>query len=241
MKNQYFGDTRDLFKYDLVLELLTKLSELKQFTFIPMLTENEKSSHGEKTNYELAKAGNKRKRLIEFLTECLENGRRDIREIEPFFKEYKFEREVKIILYEKESFFSNINRLEYFQSIRKELLEDSLILIDPDIGLAVKSIQGREEKYVKYQEIKSLEEKMNKNSIIMIFQYIPRVKREPYFLKISRALNRNISRDFPVFYISDNQIVFFLLIKDLNIEEKLVRALYDYSEKYNLAMGKYCK
>lgn len=29
MKNQYFGDTRDLFKYDLVLELLLRNEFLK--------------------------------------------------------------------------------------------------------------------------------------------------------------------------------------------------------------------
>ncbi|MCJ2670040.1 MAG: hypothetical protein LN416_05970, partial [Candidatus Thermoplasmatota archaeon] len=62
MKNQYFGDTRDLFKYDLVLELLLG-TELRRFTFIPMLTRDEESSDGGKTDYGNATAGTQRRFL----------------------------------------------------------------------------------------------------------------------------------------------------------------------------------
>jgi len=43
MKNQYFGDRNDFFKYDLVLNLIEKIVNLKCFTFIPMLTEDDDS------------------------------------------------------------------------------------------------------------------------------------------------------------------------------------------------------
>lgn len=49
MKNQYFGDTRDLFKYDLILELLLENDFLERFTFIPMLTEDTENLHGRRT------------------------------------------------------------------------------------------------------------------------------------------------------------------------------------------------
>jgi len=38
MKNQYFGDINDFFKYDLVLSLIEKIENFKCFTLIPMLT-----------------------------------------------------------------------------------------------------------------------------------------------------------------------------------------------------------
>ena len=35
-----FGDTRDLFKFDLVRHIMKSLPDLKGFTFVPMLTGN---------------------------------------------------------------------------------------------------------------------------------------------------------------------------------------------------------
>lgn len=51
MKHQYFGDKRDLFKYDLILYLSKELN-LKNAYFISMLTENDKSKQGNEINYE---------------------------------------------------------------------------------------------------------------------------------------------------------------------------------------------
>jgi len=40
MNRKYFGDTRDLFKFDLVRHLVKSLPELEGFAFVPMLTED---------------------------------------------------------------------------------------------------------------------------------------------------------------------------------------------------------
>ena len=48
VKNQYFGDKRDLFKYDIIARIITTESFfLRQFLFIPMLTPNDSSWDGE--------------------------------------------------------------------------------------------------------------------------------------------------------------------------------------------------
>ncbi len=44
MKHQYFGDHRDLFMFDLVLEILSKTG-LRQLTYIPMLTRDNDSEY----------------------------------------------------------------------------------------------------------------------------------------------------------------------------------------------------
>ena len=41
MNRQFFGDTRDLFKYDLVRHVMKALPVFDSFTFIPMLTEED--------------------------------------------------------------------------------------------------------------------------------------------------------------------------------------------------------
>ena len=48
MKNQYFGDNRDLFKYDLFLKIIQKTDSVNRFTFIPMLTPDVRSSQNAK-------------------------------------------------------------------------------------------------------------------------------------------------------------------------------------------------
>ena len=180
MKNQYFGDIRDLFKYDLILELLLKTS-LDHFAFIPMLTKNEESTNGRKIDYRSARAGTRRTILRSFLERCLAENRRRIEELERFFRGSKLPKKIKLTIFANNRYFSDKNRQEYFESIKEDFLKGSVILVDPDIGLEVKNTRGREEKYVKYEEIKVLYDRMDRRSILLIFQFIPRAEREKYF------------------------------------------------------------
>ena len=63
MKNQYFGDRNDYFKYDLLISLAGQLAA-KKLSIIWMLTEDDDSQHGKKTKYARG-AGNSG--LYEFL------------------------------------------------------------------------------------------------------------------------------------------------------------------------------
>jgi hypothetical protein len=71
---------------------------------------------------------------------------------------------------------------------------------------------------------------MDENSILMIFQYIPYVKRKNYFPEISKKLKEKIG-NLPI-YISDNQIVFFFLTKDAAIRKSLTKIINKYRESY---------
>ena len=55
MKNQFFGDNRDLFKYDLILSVVKGVDQIRQFTFIPMLTKDY-GNHGNQINRRIARA-----------------------------------------------------------------------------------------------------------------------------------------------------------------------------------------
>jgi len=237
MKNQYFGDIRDLFKYDLVLELLLR-SSLRRFTFIPMLTEDESNTHGRRIDYSRARAGTQRVVLRSFLERCLTSDRRNIKELEKFFSGKKFSKKIKLKIYERNSYFLDKTRREYFSAIDSDLLTRSVILVDPDIGLEVKSMKERENKYVKYKEVKLLYDRMDKYSMLLVFQFIPRVIRKRYFSKISKWLKQKVVGESPVYYISDNQVVFFILTKDLRLQKFLEDALYSYAHSYGLIAGK---
>src|ERR1700679_1621877 len=74
MKNQYFGDARDLFKYDLLLELVA-IQGGRQLVFIPMLTPNDGTAEGNLTGY---KCTTQRPLLYQHLRRALDSGRRKI-------------------------------------------------------------------------------------------------------------------------------------------------------------------
>ena len=86
MRNQFFGDVRDLFKYDLITWLIQNINSIDQFAFIPMLTEDDDKDHGLKMNYAKAKAGTNNTELVKILEGCVNRGKRDIRQIKSYFR-----------------------------------------------------------------------------------------------------------------------------------------------------------
>ena len=225
MKNQYFGDKRDFFKYDLAIELCERIP-LKQLTFIPMLTENDGTEEGKFTNYDCKSM---REDLYVFLQNCVKNGKRNIKELKKYFNNITF---IKYTPYGENIIFTHEGRKAYFRDIPQDALKDSVILIDPDNGIEIKSMgKGNGHKYIKFSEIKSLWEKMSDNSILVIFQFMPRVTRKEYFNRMWCALKEKLEGCVPT-YISDNQIVLLILPK--HDKMKVQGSIEAYAEKNNL-------
>lgn len=82
MKNQYFGDIRDLFKYDLALKVCQELD--LGFTFIPMLTAPDGRTDGNQIDYAKAKAGFNNSALLAFLSDCVKKNQRDVKQLGEF-------------------------------------------------------------------------------------------------------------------------------------------------------------
>ena len=221
MKNQYFGDNKDLFTYDLVLHII-QAGLVEHFTFIPMLTSNDNTRHGSKYRRDKAKAGRENKELVSFLDECVMGGRRDIKQLGSFFGKYG----IKMKIYGKD--FSHQQRQEYFEQIGGEFLSKSLIFADPDVGLEVKR-SGKE--HILYAEVKDLYQRMDKSSILMIYQYLPRQPRQGYLNMRCEELKEKVAGDYPV-CIDDNEIAFFFLTKDESLEHSLTHLISNYVECY---------
>lgn len=221
MKNQYFGDIRDLFKYDLILRIIQETGSINRFLFIPMLTENDNSKNGNETDYKKAKAGTRNRDLVTHLENCVNENRRNITEIERYFKSKRIE------IYIHNEPFSHGNRKSYFDRIRKELFSQSLIFVDPDNGLKV----GRSnKKHLLYPEVKDLYNYMDEDSILMIFQYFPREDHKEYLRRRTNELKK-LTEDLPI-YISDNEIIFFLLTKNDELKSQLEKIINRYRRDY---------
>ena len=222
MKSQYFGDNRDLFKYDLVMKIM-QAGLFERFIFIPMRTQNDGTRNGGKTNRHLAKAGFKNKELVRFLDECISENRRNIGQIVDFFKD----RGIDTRIFDSE--FTHENRGEYFEQVKDELSPASLIFVDPDNGLEVKR-SG--EKHISYKEARNLYENMDGSSILMISQCFPREEHLGYLHKRAEDIKERIAEDGTV-CIDDEDTILFFLTKDKAIEDSLVHIIGHYAEEYS--------
>ena len=134
MKNQYFGDIRDLFKYDLIISIIREIGSINRFIFIPLLTRNDNRKDGNKIDYTTAKAGTHNKGLIEYLEKRVNENRREVSEIKEYFKSNGIE----ITIYRETEYFNHKLRADYFKNIDDKVLSNSLMLLDPDNGLEIK-------------------------------------------------------------------------------------------------------
>lgn len=232
MKNQYFGDIRDLFKYDLITEIMHGINSLKCFMFIPMLTKPDGKNDGNRRDFEKAKAGTNNLCLKKFLKTYGEDCDRELRDFKKIKQYFKSEQiELKIHKENSTEYFGNRNRKEYFK-IEKRFLSGSLIFIDPDNGLQIKNLESN--KHLLYSEVKDLYDKMDENSILMIYQHYPRARNKYEEYTPTGRLNKlrgTLKMRCPPLCISDNEIMFFLLAND-GILNELVKVVDRYEKSY---------
>jgi len=231
MKNQYFGDRNDFFKYDLVLTLIEKIENFKCFTFIPMLTEDDCSSDGTLTKYD----GNRRKDLEDFLKDCIKKSNRKVTNLRLFMSKYE---QIEYRPYKDDEYFLHAERDQYFDSIHPSILCESVILIDPDNGFEVKSMRsGTANKYIKYKELNTIYTRMDSSSLIIVYQHIPRVKKEHYLTQVGESIC-NCTNAKNLISLSDNRIVFFIMMKTDELKNKTQEIIGNYS---NINKGIYMR
>lgn len=221
MKNQYFGDRRDFFKYDLALTLFEQIDCLNSFAFIPMLTENDKSKDGNVTQYD----GSRRKDLETFLKSCLQTSNRNISNLRSYMDGQDG---LSYHPYKDAEFFTHQGREKYFDGIESSTLCNAVVLFDPDNGFEVKSMKGGNgHKYLRFRELSRIFEKTS-NSLVLVYQHIPRVQRKPYFVQTAEKIRRHINIEKCI-GVSDNEIVFFIMAQN---NELLDRA-WEIAETYS--------
>lgn len=77
---------------------------------------------------------------------------------------------------------------------------------------------------------------MDGNSILMIYQHFPRENHKEYLHRRANKLE-NLTEDLPI-YVSDNDIIFFLLTKSGEVKNQLERTINRYKRDYpNLIVG----
>ncbi len=231
MNRKFFGDTRDLFKLDLVCHIMKNLPELDNFTFVPMLTEDDKAPgrrKSVKTDLGKAekngKAGSKNKDLIAQMARLqeIDDDTEYFRGIQSLFKKQN----TLMIVFDQPR-FSHENRTHYFNTLLEKFPDRSLIFLDPDIGLEVKNPTRR---HLLLEEVRKIHERMDMHSFIMIYQHIPQVIRPGYIRNRCDQL-ASVAGISPI-SITDNEIVFFFLSKNPALKTNLEVVLGEYMSHY---------
>ena len=142
--------------------------------------------------------------------------------------------------YKDDEYFLHAEREQYFDSIHSSILNESVILIDPDNGFEVKSMRsGTGHKYIKYNELSNIYAQMDSNSLIIVYQHMPRVKRELFFAQVGEKIC-NCTNTKNLMCLSDNRIVFFIMAKTDKLKHKIRNVLNNYY-KINKNMYKVLK
>ena len=215
MKNQYFGDQNDYFKYDLLIFLAEQLAGIKRLSIVWMLTEDDGSQDGNKRRYLV---GTFRDTLHEFLQnpESCDPG---ISHLKDYFEKRSFGFEFRSYGDGLESGeFKNEKREQYFAGIPEQDLKSALVFIDLDNGLEPRSGGGRDgSKYVKLSDLKFLFDRMDRKSVLVIYQHLPRMHRKLFLYSLHRDLRECLNCPVPA-SITDNQVAFLIPLRANNIE-----------------------
>jgi hypothetical protein len=235
VKNEYFGDRSDYFKYDLLLELLETMTFPGDLTFIPMLTAGDGSGDGGLTRYD---CGTGRYGLYWFLQYCLGTKQRDVRQLRRFFISLPHAYRPYRDDHEKNGYFTHKDRAEYFDGIPGPALAHSLVFLDPDRGIEVKSARPSEaHMYVLYNELRSLIDRMGDGSVMVVFQYLSRflrpADRSAYFLRIRQNLSERLRIPDPL-CVADDRVAFFVAAKSTDRAARAREVVERYAERRSL-------
>jgi hypothetical protein len=240
VKNQFFADKRDLFKYDLWLEIANAL-QIRKHTFIPMLTPNDSTKQG---GVFPGDAGNYRHSLFEFLKRCRKS--RNIKQLRAFFRgqslEYHPYRDTE------RGYFRHESRDEYFAGIPRDWLKNSAILIDPDVGLETTgpSWKKRPEQHVMCKEVAEIARAARGKTVILLFQFLqPNAKKREADLREREQRLRGELEAVrcgwrPILWVAERQksrdgralpreLAFFIIAVGKKTEEAVETVVRDYA------------
>jgi hypothetical protein len=234
MKHQYFADRRDLFKYDLLLDLLESLPGIERLTSILMLTPSDATGEGQ---VRLA-VGRRRPEVAAFLTRCRNENRLHLGELQTFFSSHG----VQYHPYSDGEFFDSADRQAYFSDIPQEWLTNALVFFDPDVGLEPRSARHMRrsgpEKYLRYEELAAVAVRVQQPSALVVYQHLQRDKRKIAADILDRAQRfASAIRAPSTGYVTDDDVVFLAGSRHKGVHERLLTALERYGQRHMLAAG----
>lgn len=225
MKDQYFGDKRDLFKFDLVLDIIAA-TDLRKFGYVPMLTPPDASGHGGLAS---RMAGGRSQVVFDFLASVRASGKLRLSRLRGLFDAFP---NICYMPYRDTldgGEYSHALRGLYFSGLPDEFLRDSCVLLDPDIGL--ERGRGDPAKYLHFDSLATLFSRC-RDGLVVVYQQL----QKNAHLRLAR-ISGDISRirtclaAGSVSFIRDGDIAFYVLARDPGVGRSAAGALFHNAEK----------
>ena len=235
MKNRFFADKRDYFKWDFLEDLLDRCPELQTFTNIVMLTEDDETNQGQHTKY---KREDRRTNLYKYLQSCLNSRERCVTKMRAYFQNRPF----VYYPYRDDSFYTYESRKEYFCNIDRQQLQRALVFFDPDIGLQTGTItymKGKNgkglDRYLFNESLSLVSQKTPDDSIIVVYQHLQwnRTRRRDDARERCDRFRIIVGSPSAVF-VTDWDIAFLATSRNLSVYEKLKATVMKHSERHGL-------
>lgn len=216
MKNQYFGDSKDSFKWD-YHDYLASTLRFPSLHIIPMLTPDDQSGQG-KTSPERFPA---RKEVISFCDKLTKQRSIHLLRQLPTATGASY----VVDLHKPQTDLSGQERAEYFTGLPTE--GRHLFLFDPDNGFEPE--RSYSEKHVLYSDVAVVSARISRESLISVFQHFRRI---PFHKDIARIKERLASGH--VAAVCWHSLMFVVIAKTRAMIEEVIVANRKYSQKYSV-------
>lgn len=222
MKNQYFGDKRDLLKYSLLETLASRLPGIEQLTCIWLLTEPAVNNDGNRLFAPRVDAS----RLECFLHECVSTNRRDVRNLAMYVAGSEF----AYFSYgdDPSTYFSATSRKDYFGSIPLQALARSVVFFDPDNGLEPDKSCGVA--HLSYEEFATVFTRMDRVSAAVVYQHLPRRSPAVFWPELAAKVRSRLNCSAG--YVAAGDVGFLIALRNVRTEQVVATALDDFSESW---------
>lgn len=237
MKDQYFGDRRDFFKWDLLEDLTTPTSERIGLCYIAMLTAPDASREGELKAYP---CGARRSELHEFLQSCAADGRHEVRAIREYFAQRGIE--YRPFGDCSDGYYTYANRQSYFRAIPDAFLQDAVVFLDPDIGLSAGSESYMRrvgiDKYLFDDDLRGLSSRLGATSVVVVYQHLQRDRSrvwddiEDRCQRVCLAVGTAGSS-----FVTDREVAFLATSRDSTARLAAARLIVEHAHKHGLDSG----
>jgi hypothetical protein len=202
VKQQYFGDARDYFKYDVLERLASDLGAIERLTCLWILTAPDGTGQGRVRFIDDPELPE----LTEFFRERLVANnplRRRVGEMRSYFANRPF---AFVSYRDDRDDFGRGTRAEYFAHVPDEALQRAVVFFDPDVGME----PGRATaKHLRFDELRHILSRMDSTSVAVVFQYRRRVA--DVWASIASRLSDGLGR--PVAYIAEPVLAFYVIVQ----------------------------
>jgi hypothetical protein len=202
MKNQYFGDRRDYFKYELLERLSADLPDIDRLTCLWMLTAPDRTGQG-RVAFSSDPGLPELTRFFRSRLTASDPRKQRVLEMRSYFVNRPFA--CHSYRANREDFGSD--RHEYFAAIPAAWLERAVVFFDPDNGMEPTQVT---EKHLRFEEVSDVLARMDPTSVVVIFQFARRLR--DFWQTMARQLGHRLCR--PVAYIADPTLAFYVVAKD---------------------------